>query len=233
MSRTSTLALSAVAALAGGLVLGARPAHALVLIQIPDGTPTTTATDTLSLSDSYATPLPSPTAQPFAGSDFSLTFNVPTQYSFTLPSKSVGFISAPVSGSYTDNGLTTAFSGAFAWFQAGGTPEGLNLQIDNFLTPGGTFTLQIDTAQPLVSQVVTVAPGSSPTVIATLTTGSFAITGGYGDYVPPGALDPQGSFNLGGTGQIGPAAVPEPASLPLLLTATLGLLALRPRRSDG
>jgi len=209
--------------LAAALMLGAAPAWALVAI-FP-ATPIGTATDTLTLNGAY-TSLPTPLAQPFAASNFTLTLTLPAEIMAPPLSPFPGF-SLNVSGSYTNAGQTETFTDQPAIFRAGclgctnSASSAFGVQVSGLLTPGDFFNIDSLTPAPLFSGGSTTA--TAPAYFSDITLSQSFAVDGLANYVP---VDP----NFTGTLTLTPnASVPEPATATLLL-APLGALAFLRRR---
>jgi hypothetical protein len=212
------------ALLAAGAGFGAPAAFALV--SIPQGTTYGTATDLLTLSGTYATPLPVPAAQPFAVSAFSLSLTLPAQVTVDAggPVLSAFFVDG-LGGSYTDDGDTETFSDAIAVFGATNTnlstfPDNFSLDITDLLVPADSFVLSFQASGALFNPT-TFQQGVAETI--TIATGSFAVSSGAGSATYAATPDPGSPF--GGTLAIAGAStpVPEPSSPGLLLAAVAGL----------
>jgi hypothetical protein len=199
--------LSAAAILAAGVGFGAQPA--LALVPIPIGVPDGAATDLLTVNGTY-TSLPTPLAQPFAASNFTLSLVLPARVTVSADGPVLTGFSIPVTGSYTNDGQTETFSTPLALF--GSTNAGLptfannfNLVVSGLLQPGDSFTLSFQASAPLFDPTMFVA--GTP---ETITTGDLTIvnaSAGYGS-------DP----DFTGTVDITPqSAVPEPATWALAL----------------
>jgi hypothetical protein len=193
-------------------------------VLIPEGTAVGTQTDQFQLNSQYTAPTGS---QPFAAAPFSLAFTVPSEVQFSnLGSGDFGVM---VSGSYTNNGMTTAFTKQQVFFFP---YDGFSFVAQNFL--GGTFSLGATFTQPLYQISYTNVGGPGGVVAdASFNTGTFFLNSKYYN----GASfygDPQFT---GGSGSLEPTSLPEPTSVPepssvVLLLAPLGLLAfLRHRRA--
>jgi len=208
--------------LAAALMLGAAPAWALVAI-FP-ATPIGTATDTLTLNGAY-TSLPTPLAQPFAASNFTLTLTLPAEIMAPPLSPFPGF-SLNVSGSYTNAGQTETFTDQPAIFYGGCGPfcvprPGFQLLVSGLLKPGDFFDVDSLTPAPLFSGGSTTA--TAPAYFSDITLNQLFTADGGVSYAP---IDP----NFTGTLTLTPnASVPEPATAALLL-APLGALAFLRRR---
>ncbi|MGC8470177.1 MAG: PEP-CTERM sorting domain-containing protein [Acetobacteraceae bacterium] len=229
MFRVPVLTLCAVGVVALGVTCAAPPAKATFIISYPAATPASAATDVLSVNGSYTTPLPAPLAPPFAASAFGLTLDLPAQASYS-PSGSFligGFSLFGLSGSYTDGGQTETFTDATAQFGNGSFGSGFYLTVANLLQSGDLFTMQVNTSDPLFTQTANFEVFPT-TYLASFTTGPFTVTGGSADYTPQLALDPSGTINTGGSGQINANGqpVPEPGSLALLFTGLIGFAAV-------
>ncbi|MGC9269363.1 PEP-CTERM sorting domain-containing protein [Acidiphilium sp.] len=207
--------------------------------------PSTTSTATISYNGTYAFPLPSPTAAPFAASPFSITATLPAQsYAASI---GTGLIFTGITGSYVNNNVTTTYSGGTLDLKteiletfSGGTMISaisgtvFNLTIPSLLATGDQYDLSMFANQflyteqdPLVSNPL--PPQASvleqncsycTPAVATIMPGNFTVlSGGYADYAPPLSSDPQASITTGGTGTVTsqlPVQVPEPGSLILL-----------------
>jgi hypothetical protein len=196
------------------LGFGASPAAALV--PIPIGTPLGSATDLLTLSGTYSS-LPDPAAQPFASADFTLSLIVPAQVSVSADGPVLSEFSVPVSGSYTDGGVTEHFSTPFALFGATNIglptfPDNFTLIIDNLLQPADSFIISFQADGPLFSP--TIFTSGQPETIAT---GSFSVALASAAY-DTGDPDFTGALTI--TPQ---SAVPEPSSWALALLGFAGL----------
>jgi len=193
-------------AIAGALL--SPPARALV--PIPMGSPDGPATDLLTVTGTYALPLPTPVAPPFAASAFTLSIVIPAQIAVSAAGPVLSEFYLPVSGSYTNDGQTETFSTAYADF--GATNAGLPTFADNFaldivglLQPADSYVLSFQASEALFSPTIFTAG-----VPETITVGGLDITNAnaaYGaDPAFAGALDivPQ-------------TVVPEPAGWAMIL----------------
>jgi len=184
---------------------------------IPEGTAVGTQTDQFQLNAKY---ISATGAQPFAAAPFSLEFTLPSEVQF----RSLGYndFAVTVSGSYTDNKVTTLFTAAQVLLLSN---DGFSFNVSNFL--GGSFSLGVEFTQPLYQLSYTNVGGSGGVVTdASFNTGTFLLNPTY-DNAATFYSDPQ---ITGGSGSLEPTSVPEPSSVGLLL-APLGLLAfLRHRR---
>jgi hypothetical protein len=198
-------------------------APAWALIAILPATPIGTATDTLTLNGTY-TSLPTPLAQPFAASNFTLTLTLPAAVLAPPLSPFPGF-SLNVSGSYSNASQTETFTDQLAIFYGGCAlcvpRPGFQLQISGLLTPGDFFDISPSTPAPFFSGGSTTA--AAPAYFSDITLSQSFAVDGLANYVP---VDP----NFTGTLTLTPnASVPEPATATLLL-APLGALAFLRRR---
>uniref|UniRef100_A0A8J4HA31 PEP-CTERM sorting domain-containing protein n=1 Tax=Acidicaldus sp. TaxID=1872105 RepID=A0A8J4HA31_9PROT len=199
------------------------PARATVAI-FP-ATPIGTATDTLTLNGAY-TSLPTPLAQPFAASNFTLTLILPAEVMAPPLAPFPGF-SLNLSGSYSNAGQTETFTDQSATFRAGcpgctgAQSSGFEVQVFGLLTPGDFFVITPSTPAPLFSGGSTTA--TAPAYFSAITLSQSFAVDGLANYAP---IDP----NFTGTLTLTPnASVPEPATAALLL-APLGALAFLRRR---
>ncbi|MGC8518045.1 MAG: PEP-CTERM sorting domain-containing protein [Steroidobacteraceae bacterium] len=232
-------------------------AAADVVISFASTTPSTTNLATISYFGSYATPLPSPTAAPFAAVPFSFTATLPSQF-YVPAGIGVGLYLPNVTGTYSNAGTTTPYENGVLEL-LGQVVESygsngifsvthqtyFNLIIPSLLATNDQYDLTMvannflyTEQDPLVSQPLPAPPLACPyctPVIATILPGAFnVLSGGFADYTPPLQSDPRVSINSGGTGIVttqGTAgSVPEPGTLPLL-TVGLLLVALGQRRT--
>ncbi len=203
-------------ALAATVILGASAlplaaAHATVLF--PSGTPVGTAMDTLTLSGTYDTPLPTPLAQPFAAVPFTLILTLPAEV--TISSQGIGFL-IPVAGSYSNGGQTEKVSG-LSTFDIFSKTDALDLMANNLLISGDVFNLFTTNVAPLYQPAVLAAsPQTAVGLTYQLTTATISNASGSATYSPFG--DP----NFSGTITV-TAAVPEPSSW---LVLSVGVMAL-------
>ncbi len=211
-------------------------ASASVVIRFDPTVPSTTATATISYSGSYVTPAPA--TAPFAASPFSFTATLPAQ-SYAPDGIGTGLVFSGVSGTYTNNDVTTSYSNAtldllgqyIQTFQngrlIGQTEQTLfNLTINSLLQTGDQYTLNMVADQflyteqaPLVANPLTAPPSTFTPAIVTMLPGPFSVlSGGIASYTPLLQLDPEASVNAGGSGTVTSplVAVPEPGSLILL-----------------
>ena len=211
------------------------PAHASFALTYGQYTPVGAGSATIDYSGTYATPLPSPLAQPFVASPFSLSFTMPSQGTISTGNDGF-FFPIGASGTYTDNGRTESFTGASVRFTDYSTFDattqqlvstyGFDLTIFSLLTPNDQLAINIATSQ----MVALTAAGNGELV--TFLPGAFQGNGGTATYFvglaaagPPGApTSTSTAVATGGTGSTA-STVPEPGSLWLLLTAAFGLLA--------
>ena len=208
------------ALLAAGVACGVPPAYALV--SIPTGTPDGAATDLLTVNGTYATPLVDPGTQPFATPIFTLSLIIPAQIQVSAAGPVLSEFGIPVSGSYTNNGQTEAFTNQLAFVGATNTglatyPNNFSLTVRDLLVAGDSFDLQFQADGPLFSPTIFVF-GQPETLAA----GNYAVTTGSAGYTAPAiAADP------GFTGAVSITAravsAPEPISLDLFLTGLAGL----------
>jgi hypothetical protein len=201
-------ACAAVGLLAAGACLVSQPA--LAIVAIPIGSPFGSATDLLTVTGTYTPPLPTPLTPPFAASAFTLSMIIPAQVTVSAGGPVLSEFYLPVSGSYTNNGQTEAFSNAFAFF--GATNTGLPTFANNFtliisglLQPSDSYILSFQADQALFSPTM-----FTTGVPETITAGSLNISDASANY----ATDP--AFT--GTVDIVPlTAVPEPAAWAAML----------------
>lgn len=233
-----------VALLAGSSILATpMTASALVLEQFFPTTPSTTSTATISYNGTYATPLPTPSAEPFVSSPFSISATLPAQF-YAPDGIGKGLSFDGVSGTYTNDGATTDFSNAVLDLKGVYVQHLVNglvvseieetyfiLTIDSLLAQNDQYVLNMTAANflyteedPLVADPLAAParPCSYCTpAIVTILPGTFTVlSGGYASYTPQFLQDPQAGVNAGGTGtitsQLPAVAVPEPGSLALL-----------------
>ncbi len=205
-------------------------AEALVMVSYPLATATGSAGDLLTLNAQYLTPLPSPLAQPFAATNFSLSLNLPATLSFSRTNYfQGGFSLSGLSGSYSDNGQTENFTQATASFNFG---NGFYLQDTSLLKPNDIFNLGVSTSGGLFNSSYDATTGLYN---AAFKLGPFTVTGGSANYTV--LLDPSATVGSGGTGGIAgnePVPnVPEPSTLVLFGAGLLGLVFLGRRRSTA
>ncbi|MCW8305430.1 PEP-CTERM sorting domain-containing protein [Acidiphilium sp. PA] len=214
-------------------------ASASVVIRFYPTVPSTNTTATISYSGSYITP--SPATAPFAASPFSFTATLPAQ-SYAPDGIGTGLAFSGVSGTYTNNGVTTDYSNAtlellgqyIQTFSNGRVVQQTEqtqffLTIGSLLQSGDHYALSMIANQflytesdPLVANPLTAPPrpcSYCTPAIVTMLPGPFSVlSGGIASYTPPSLPDPQANVNAGGSGSIASplVAVPEPGSLILL-----------------
>lgn len=233
-----------VALLAGSTILATpMTASALVLEEFSSTTPSTTSTATISYNGTYTTPLQLPTEAPFISSPFSISATLPAQF-YAPGGIGTGLSFDGVSGTYTNDGITTDFSNAVldlkgVYIQdlvdglvvsqieetdfiltinsllAQNDQYVLNMTADNFLYTEGDPLV----ADPLAAPQL-LCPYCTPAIVTILPGNFTVLSGGYASYTPQFLQDPQAGVNAGGTGtitsQLPAVAVPEPGSLALL-----------------
>jgi hypothetical protein len=236
------------AALAGLPTLAA----ATVSTEFFPTSPSTDLTSSITYYGQYAN-LPNPLAAPFAAVPFSLTATLPAQY-YAPYGIGTGLYITGVSGTYSNNGVTTAYNNAsvdlldqiVAYYNSFGTEIRvdqtlLGISIPSLLATGDQFQFNMDANGflyaeniPLVSNPLTPPPLACPNctpVIATIPSTEFsALNGGFASYTPPLQLDPGVSIEAGGTGAVSsqlPVSAPEPGSLLLFAGAMFALLLSR------
>ena len=221
-----TFAKWAIAALLfTGAGLVPRPAQAL--IAIPIGVADGPARDLITISGVYATPLPDPLAPPFSATNFALTLTIPAKVIVDASGPDKSEFSIPVSGSYTDGGVTTVFTNQNAFFGALNTglptfANNFSLQVAGFLQPNDFFQLGFQASAPLFGPT-TFMTG----VDETFTVGDLDVSNASANY----ATDPP----FTGTVSITPTSpAPEPAAWAMMLAGLAGLGAVaRARRRQG
>lgn len=215
--------------------LAASPAFALVAAELPDAVPVSSATtDILTFSGNYSA-LPTPIAQPFAATAFTLQFALPSAVTFVYPTAFSNLIAPSdefaiaVSGTYTNGGQTESFTGAnaTAFFYGSTTNPAFGLDVSNLLTGGDNYSVTLETTAPLYT--ISGATGIVGSGTGTFTLGAFTVTSGDASYfVPTAVADP----GLTGSGTItAQNSVPEPATMALLAAPLAGLAFLRRRRA--
>ena len=197
-------------------------ASAAFIQPVPSGIAASSATALFRISSDY---LGSTGTQPFAAEPFTLQAYVPDQVTYYHPfSRFPDTFSLTVSGSYTNDGVTTAFSGQNLIFVNGAISEA-TFTAQNFLTAGDSFDIHAF----LDGSLFTSASAGTGYQTATFNPGSYQIDAGQNSYADYNG-DPR--FSGGAGASLIPTAVPEPGSAPLLLTGILGLaLTLSRKRS--
>lgn len=204
------------------------------MVSYPLATATGSAGDLLTLNAQYLTPLPSPLAQPFAATNFSLSLNLPATLSFSRTNFQGGFWLSGLSGSYSDNGQTENFTQATASFNFGNGffGNGFYLQDTRLLKQNDIFNLGVSTSGGLFNSSYDATTGLYN---AAFKLAPFTVTGGSANYTV--LLDPSATVGSGGTGGIAgnePVPnVPEPSTLVLFGAGLLGLVFLGRRRSTA
>jgi hypothetical protein len=195
------------------LAISSDTALAAIIQTVPPGSAASSATARFWISSDY---LDAGTAQPFAADPFMFEAYVPDQVTYHHPAGSLSpdTFSLTVSGDYTNNGVTTAFSNQNLIF-ANGAVSDAAFTASSFLTKGDSFSLQAH----LDGLLFTSVDAGNGEQIATFNPGSYQIDPNSTSYAYYNG-DPQ---FVGGEATVTAVAVPEPASAALLLT---GLLAL-------
>ena len=217
MKRWSAVLALPLAAMTGAIMTGAAFATEIVSPAAP--LPGATS-DLLTMDGTFLTTIPGSTL--FGTASFTLTLTLPAAFVITGEQAFTGTIpfSETFPGTYTVDGHATPFQGYFQ-LDGGYGIDAAHIAVTSLLTAGDSFAMDFSTTTPLYAVL---GPSSSPAgLLASLTTGTFALTFGDASYV---SVDPQftGTVTIAGQG-----AVPEPAAIALLAPGLLGLAALRRR----
>jgi hypothetical protein len=190
------------------------------------------------ITGSYVSlPDPPPSPDPFADSSFEFSVQLPTTMDVTFSSGASDTYTGTgaVSGTYTNDGVSEAFTDALVTFtegqdagsigsQSGGAGAGkvvfstIEFTIANLLTPGDSFDITAVLPAPEWSLS---NPGGDGTLSPD--TGNWAITG-------TATYDAAQSSQVGDPDFTGELDVPEPASLVVLASGVGLLIGFRQRR---